>query len=63
MERSIYVEEELLKLIDKVSVYNKKPLVVIYDYLPQEEKDVIRIENDIEVWRGVEVIRLGDIEH
>jgi hypothetical protein len=51
-------KEELLQLVDKVSAYNNTPTVVIYDYLPEEEKKNIRIEDGKEVWYGVKVIRL-----
>lgn len=53
--------EELLKLIDNVSAYNKYPIVVIYDYLPQDEKKAIRIEDRKEIWHGVKVVRLQEL--
>jgi len=56
-------EKELLELTNKVSACNKTPTVVIYEYLPKEEKDAVRIENEKEIWRGIEVVRLGDINN
>ena len=57
----MFNQEEFIALIDKVSACNNSPMVIIYDYLPDQEKKNIRIENGEEIYMGVKVIRLKTI--
>jgi hypothetical protein len=50
-------KEWFLSMVDKITASTNEKPAMLYDYIPESERQNICIEDGKEIWLGLEVIR------